>query len=129
MTYLFKYEPHKRYLFFVDSRGHKSGTAMKNLALVRPEIVDKLQKILVEFDATVGDIVNVERYTFIVVRKHYRNKTDLAATSRALDKLSKETYKTTNEDFPEIIKLCQEYPHIQIYTSSDFYENMSKPQS
>lgn len=118
MKYLFVWEPEKQTLFFVDQKGHKSGVAMKNLDYVQPSVIEELQKTL-ETPHPIGSVITIRWYTFIVSRKHYSSRQDLAATDAALATLSG-PHKMTAEDFPEIVSLARKYSNIEFYDTSDW---------
>lgn len=116
--HLFKWEPEKKILFFITQGAHITGTAMKYLFEVAPQVVEKLQKIVANDKPTIGTVIKVRDildYTFIVSRKHYNSKHDLDLVSSALASLSDGIYKMFNGDFPTIVELvATQYPHIEL---------------
>jgi hypothetical protein len=105
--YLFKWEPEKKYLFFITQGAHVSGTAMKELNEKAPQVIDLLVKRVNEIKPTIGMAIHIQHagnYTFIVSRKHYSSKHDLDLVSSALASLDG-NYKMFNGDFPTIVDL------------------------
>lgn len=118
MKYLFTWEPEKQSLFFIDQKAHKSGVVMKNLDHVQPHVIEELQKIL-EVSHPIGSVITIRWYTFIISRKHYAGRHDLALVDKALASLSG-PHKMTAEDFPDIVNLARKYSSIEIYDTSDW---------
>lgn len=105
--HLFKWEPEKKYLFFITQGAHVSGTAMKELNEKVPQVIDLLVKRVNEIKPTIGMAIHIHNagdYTFIVSRKHYSSKHDLDLVSSALTSLNG-NYKMFNGDFPTIVDL------------------------
>lgn len=125
-NYLFKWEPEKKFLFFITQGAHVSGTAMKNLNEVQPEVVELLVEQVNRIKPTIGTVIDIDyvsNYSFIVSRKHYSSKHDLDLVKSALAKLNG-IYKMSNEDFPTIVELVtREFPNIEIKTSSNWEDS------
>jgi hypothetical protein len=120
-NYLFKWEPHKKTLFFITQGAHITGTAMKNLDEIQPNVVEKLKFEVITKKPTIGTVIVIETsatYVFIVSRKHYSSKHDLGLVKSALASLEGE-YKMSNEDFPTITDLvAANFPNVEIKTTS-----------
>jgi hypothetical protein len=116
--HLFKWEPEKQILFFITQGAHTTGTAMKHLFEVAPQVVEKLQKIVANDKPTIGTVIKVKDTlgcTFIVSRKHYNSRHDLDLVSSALASLDGGFYKMFNGDFPTIVDLvATQYRHIEL---------------
>jgi hypothetical protein len=125
--YLFRWEPERKFVFFITQGAHISGTAMKNLFEVNPQVVEKLQKLVAMDKPTIGTAIQVKDtgdYVFIVSRKHYSSKHDLDLVSSALAKLEG-TYKMSNEDFPTIVELVSaRFPNVDLRTSTKKQEHL-----
>lgn len=103
--YLFKWEPEKKFLFFTTQSAHMSGIALKNLENVQPQIIDELKSIVNSSKPSLGSVITIrERYVFIITRKSYNSKHDLALTLKALNSLNG-NHKMSSEDFPDIVEL------------------------
>lgn len=105
--HLFKWEPDKKFLFFITQGAHISGTAMKQLLDRIPEVVDLLVQRVNASKPTIGTALHLGhdgQFTFIVSRKHYNSKHDLDLVSSALASLSGD-YKMFSGEFPTIVNL------------------------
>jgi hypothetical protein len=105
--HLFKWEPEKKYLFFITQGAHVSGTAMKELNERQPSLLEQLVKRVNDIKPTIGTAIHIHSagdFTFIVSRKHYSSKHDLDLVSSALASLGG-NYKMFNGDFPTIVDL------------------------
>jgi sigma54-dependent transcription regulator len=125
-NYLFKWEPEKKFLFFITQGAHVSGTALKNLNEVQPEVIELLVEQVNRTKPTIGTVIDIDyvsKYSFIVSRKHYSSKHDLDLVKSALAKLNG-IYKMSNEDFPTIVELVtREFPNIEIKTGSNWEDS------
>jgi hypothetical protein len=115
--HLFKWEPEKKYLFFITQGAHVSGTAMKELNDVSPQVVELLVKRVNEIKPTIGTAIHIQHagnYTFIVSRKHYSSKHDLDLVSSALASLDG-SYKMFSGEFPTIVELVStQFPNVEL---------------
>jgi hypothetical protein len=115
--HLFKWEPEKKYLFFITQGAHISGTAMKELNERQPIVVERLVKRVNEIKPTIGTAIHIQdagNFTFIVSRKHYSSKHDLDLVSSALASLNG-NYKMFSGEFPAIVELVStQYPSIEL---------------
>jgi hypothetical protein len=103
--YMFKWEPEKKFLFFITQGAHASGVALKNLEDLQPSVLEELKRVVATLKPAIGSVISVqERYVFIVSRKHYTSKHDLELVKKALLTL-KGSYKLAIEDFPTIVDL------------------------
>lgn len=115
--HLFKWEPEKKFLFFITQGAHVSGTAMKELNDKAPQVIERLVKHMNEIKPTIGTVIHIQdagNYTFIVSRKHYSSKHDLDLVSSALATLDG-NYKMFNGEFPTIVELVStQYPNVEL---------------
>jgi hypothetical protein len=103
--YLWKWEPEKKFLFFITQGAHASGVALKTLEDLQPSILEELKRVVATMKPAIGSVISVqERYVFIVSRKHYSSKHDLDLVKKALLTLEG-NYKIAYEDFPSIVDL------------------------
>lgn len=103
--YMFKWEPEKKFLFFITQGAHASGVALKTLEDLQPSILEKLRRDFANLKPSIGDVFSVEeRYVFIVSRKHYSSKHDLGLVKKALSTLEGK-YVIAREEFPAIVDL------------------------
>jgi hypothetical protein len=122
-NYLFKWEPEKKHLFFITQGAHMSGIALKNLQYVQPQIVEELVVLVNSSKPTIGSVIAIQDYVFIVSRKHYSSKHDLDLVKNALHTL-KGIYKMSNEDFPAIVDLVATgFPNVGIKTTSKWEDS------
>lgn len=103
--YMFKWEPEKKFLFFITQGAHASGIALKTLEDLQPSILEELKRKFATMKPAIGSVISVqERYVFIVSRKHYSSKHDLDLVKKALLTLEGK-YVIALEDFPSIVDL------------------------
>ena len=121
MANVFKWEPHKRILFFITQGGHLSGDLMKSLAERNPQVLLELHQELAK-DNSIGRYFTLEndRYGFLIVRKHYNTKPNAAEFMKMLGSLPKVMHKTTLETHPVYAKVLQELQlaDVEIYETS-----------
>ena len=116
MKYLFKYEPEKKILLFIDQKGHKSGEVMKHYDYIQPHIVERLQEVLAAHPHGTGDHIEIGNVVFLITRKHYASRHDLSAV-RSFLKDNTTPYKVSELDFPEIVAVLRESPVLEFYNS------------
>jgi hypothetical protein len=69
--YMFKWEPEKKFLFFITQGAHASGVALKVLEELQPSVLEELKRTVATLKPAIGSVISVqERYVFIVSRKH-----------------------------------------------------------
>ena len=116
---VFTYEPHKYTLAFIDLNGTISGDLMKQIKYRQPKVIEKMHNFISSVELSIGDNFTIDDYVFIISRKHYRNKTNLILTEKALEDLTFNHMKTTLENFPELKPLLDKF-NIEIYETSEW---------
>ena len=122
MKNVFEYEPKKHILVFTTQSGHVTGELMKQIKFRSPEVISKLHEKISE-SAEIGDVFVIKGYVFVITRKHYnsriKNEDFEVLMNKVAPQLSKYTLKTTNEDYPKLREIIENYlPDIEYCDTS-----------
>ena len=122
MKNVFEYEPKKHILAFTTQSGHVTGDLMKQIKFRSPDTIVKLQQ-RISNGAEIGDIFVIGCYVFVVLRKHYnskiKNEDFEVLMNKITPELSEYTLKTTNEDYPKLREIIENYlPDIEYCDTS-----------
>lgn len=122
---LFNFEsPRRRILVFITQAGHISGHIMRGIAYRRPTAIEELQKEL-EKDNTIGRVIYIDHFIFVIYRKHYNSKVSLKEFERIISPIANEInefpLKRTLEDMTQYKDLVDKYfPSIEYRYSSEW---------
>jgi len=102
MSYVFDLTHKGRVLAFTTQGGHITGDLMKNINGVQPRVIERLQEE-VKLDNTLGRIIDIDNFTFVIARKHYNSRPSIKEMEALLATLPEGVhYKTTKETFPSM---------------------------
>lgn len=124
MRNVFDYEAKKHILAFITEGGHISGNLMKAIKFRSPKTIVKLQQKINE-GVKIGDIFVIDNYIFIVIKRHYnssiKNEHFEILLNKIAPQLNNYQLKTTNEDYPKLRKIIENYlPGIEYCDTSDW---------
>jgi len=112
----------KTTLAFCDLTGAMSGELMKGIGLRQPRIIEQL-KVEVK-NAKIGDILKIENYVFVIMRKHYANKISAATIAPMINNIISFTsgmdLKTCEIDFPVFRAELNKIPNLKWFSKCDW---------
>ena len=103
--------PRKRTLAFATSGGYITGKLLKQIDFRQPNVIKQYKQLAQ--NSKIGDVLCVNGYVFVLVKKHYANKLTEKDFTKILkdnaDKLNEYELKTTNDDYPQYKELILKY--------------------